>query len=139
MANNYSALLISLPALLLPSKSFAHSCSSGTTDDIEACRYRHVKTSEETLEKYITAASKRLTQKGKTRALATFYSGQKNWSLYRSQECDSVALFFQPGTIADLMKIDCLQKLTDVRMHEVWNNWLRYMDSTLPILPEPSH
>jgi len=117
--------------------SFAQSCTDGTTDDIEKCRSFQLKESEENLNKYIIAASKRLEKDNKQKSLEKFNYSQKLWYKYRDNECNAVELFFQPGTISYLMKIDCLHRLTDLHTHEVWSNWLRYLDSTPPILPEP--
>ncbi len=43
-----------------------------------------------------------------------------------------------PELIAAIKAIWCKTKLTKQRTHELWENFLTYMDSTPPVLPEPS-
>lgn len=52
--------------------------------------------------------------------------------------CDSVYTQWRDGTIRGVMGISCKTKLTKQRTHELWENFLTYMDSTPPVLPEPS-
>ncbi len=62
---------------------------------------------------------------------------QKDWQAYLSSHCDSVYTQWRDGTIRGVMTISCKTKLTKQRTHEVWANFLTYMDSTPPVLPEP--
>ncbi|MDE0552455.1 hypothetical protein OU793_24315, partial [Vibrio sp. VP6] len=57
---------------------------------------------------------------------------------YMSSHCDSVYTQWRDGTIRGVMAISCKTKLTKQRTHELWENFLTYMDSTPPVLPEPS-
>ncbi|TOB51174.1 lysozyme inhibitor LprI family protein, partial [Vibrio parahaemolyticus] len=63
---------------------------------------------------------------------------QQDWQAYMSSHCDSVYTQWRDGTIRGIMAISCKTKLTKQRTHELWENFLTYMDSTPPVLPEPS-
>ena len=63
---------------------------------------------------------------------------QKDWQAYMSSHCDSVYTQWREGTIRGVMAISCKTELTKQRTHEIWQNFLSYMDSTPPVLPEPS-
>ncbi|PSW16187.1 hypothetical protein C9J01_04075 [Photobacterium rosenbergii] len=62
---------------------------------------------------------------------------QKDWQAYMSSHCDSVYIQWREGTIRGVMAISCKTELTKQRTHEIWQNFLSYMDSTPPVLPEP--
>ena len=62
---------------------------------------------------------------------------QNNWEIYMSSHCDSVYTQWREGTIRGVMAISCKTKLAKQRTHEIWSNFLTYMDSTPPVLPEP--
>ncbi|MDP4534774.1 lysozyme inhibitor LprI family protein [Alkalimonas collagenimarina] len=63
---------------------------------------------------------------------------QKDWQVYMQSHCDSVYTKWREGTIRGVMAVACKTKLTKQRTHEVWSNFLTYMDSTPPVLSEPS-
>ncbi|MEZ9580569.1 MULTISPECIES: lysozyme inhibitor LprI family protein [unclassified Vibrio] len=62
---------------------------------------------------------------------------QNNWQAYMLSHCDSIYTQWRAGTIRDAMAISCETKLTKLRTHEIWANFLTYMESVPPILPEP--
>ncbi|GHE22233.1 lysozyme inhibitor LprI family protein [Halomonas urumqiensis] len=62
---------------------------------------------------------------------------QKDWQDYMSSHCDSVYTQWRDGTIRGVMTISCKTKLTKRRTHEIWSNFLTYMDGAPPVLPEP--
>ncbi len=62
---------------------------------------------------------------------------QESWQTYMTAHCDSVYTQWRDGSIRGLMALSCKTKLTKQRTHEVWENFLTYMDSTPPVLPEP--
>ncbi|MFL7035462.1 lysozyme inhibitor LprI family protein [Vibrio lentus] len=62
---------------------------------------------------------------------------QDSWQAYMTAHCDSVYTQWRDGSIRGLMALSCKTKLTKQRTHEVWENFLTYMDSTPPVLPEP--
>lgn len=59
------------------------------------------------------------------------------FNTYRERECDAVYADWAGGSIRYTMALSCKIDLTDRRTHRIWENWLTYMDSTPPILPEP--
>ena len=63
---------------------------------------------------------------------------QKDWQAYMMSHCDSVYTKWREGTIRGVMAISCKTQLTQQRTHEIWQNFLTYMDSTPPVLPEPN-
>lgn len=62
---------------------------------------------------------------------------QKAWSLYAKAHCESIYTKWRDGTIRGVMFLNCKTKLTKQRTHEIWANFLTFMDSTSPVLPEP--
>ncbi|PKG39136.1 lysozyme inhibitor LprI family protein [Psychromonas sp. Urea-02u-13] len=62
---------------------------------------------------------------------------QKAWLLYAEAHCSSIYTMWREGTIRGVMHLSCQTKATKMRTHEIWSNFLTYMDSTPPVLPEP--
>ncbi|MBY6127273.1 DUF1311 domain-containing protein [Qipengyuania aquimaris] len=56
---------------------------------------------------------------------------------YRDAECGAVYEDWKEGTIRGVMGLTCSISMTDSRTLTIWSNWLTYMDSTPPVLPEP--
>ncbi|TQO82301.1 lysozyme inhibitor LprI family protein, partial [Vibrio cholerae] len=63
---------------------------------------------------------------------------QKDWQSYMSSHCNSVYTQWRDGSIRSVLAISCKTQLTRQRTHEIWKNFLTYMDSTAPVLSEPS-
>ena len=55
----------------------------------------------------------------------------------RKSECRAVWENWSDGSIRTVMSITCSIRLTDKRTRTIWENWLTFMDSTPPVLPEP--
>ena len=64
-------------------------------------------------------------------------ASQKAWEKYEYSNCDAVYTSWTTGSIRGLMSINCSTRITKQRTHELWLNYLTYMDSTPPVLPEP--
>lgn len=62
---------------------------------------------------------------------------QNAWLLYANAHCDSIYTQWRGGTIRGVMSLSCKTKVTKQRTHEIWVNFLTYMDSTPAVLPEP--
>lgn len=62
---------------------------------------------------------------------------QKDWEAYYTSHCDSVYTKWRGGTIRVLVTISCRTKLTKQRTHELWENFLTYVDGPPPVLSEP--
>lgn len=62
---------------------------------------------------------------------------QQAWSVYAEAHCNSIYTMWREGTIRGIMHLSCKTNLTKQRTHDIWSNFLTYMDSTPPVLPEP--
>ncbi|WP_083835117.1 lysozyme inhibitor LprI family protein [Alishewanella jeotgali] len=60
-----------------------------------------------------------------------------NWQAYRLSHCNSVYMQWRDGSIRGVMAFSCKTQLTKQRSHDIWKNFLSYMDGTPAILPEP--
>ena len=112
---------------------------SGNTLEINACLGEKRDRSEKRLQNYVRAAIDRhIDQDGKSDSVALgIQASQTAFEAYRAIECAAVYERWKEGTIRGAMGSSCATELTDQRTRTVWENWLRYMDSTPPILPEP--
>lgn len=63
---------------------------------------------------------------------------QSAWKSYSKSQCDSVFTMFRDGSLRVVMTLSCRTKLTQQRTHELWSQYLTYMDNSTPILPEPT-
>ncbi|WP_447894104.1 lysozyme inhibitor LprI family protein [Vreelandella sp. GE22] len=63
---------------------------------------------------------------------------QKQWQAYANAHCGAVYTQWRDGTIRGVMGITCSTRLTKQRTHDIWQDFLTYMDSTPPVLPEPA-
>ena len=62
---------------------------------------------------------------------------QSAWQSYSKSQCDSVFTMWRDGAIRVMMTLSCRTKLTELRTHELWSQYLTFMDSSAPVLPEP--
>lgn len=69
--------------------------------------------------------------------VAKIKSAQTAWEAYQSAHCGSVYSAWREGTIRLVMSHICVIYTTRMRTHDIWREFLTYMDSTPPILPEP--
>ena len=112
----------------------------GNTIEIDACLSARLERAQRRLDDYQQAAIDRYsTGEGNEDAVRLgIEASQSAFGAYRAIECSSVYERWKEGTIRNAMNIQCLIRLTDERTHTIWRNWLRYMDSTPPIRPEPA-
>jgi uncharacterized protein YecT (DUF1311 family) len=112
---------------------------NGDTPEMNACMLEKVDRAEKRLQTYLQKAIERHTDdSGKFDAVALgIQASQTAFEAYREIECNSVLEDFKDGTIRGIMTLGCRLSLTNERTHTVWNNWLQYMDSTPPLLPDP--
>ena len=118
-------------------------CPGESTIEINDCQSATLATAEADLQRYLAAARKRLQSDaaddaGVAKALAQFDKVQSAWTAYRAAECDALYDYWSGGTIRTTIELTCEIDLTRARTHTVWSDWLTYMDSTPPVLPEPS-
>ena len=62
---------------------------------------------------------------------------QTKWVAYEDAHCSAVYQRWIGGTISGLMSGSCSLRLIKRRTHDIWEEYLTYMDSSKPILPEP--
>ena len=121
-------------------------CPDGTTLDTNRCFNDRLERANADLSRYVAAVRARLrgeakeAQSGDTSvadAAKGFEAAEKAWSSYRDAACGAVYSYWSGGTLRDVEDLDCQIRLTRLHTHTIWLQWLTYMDSTPPILPEP--
>lgn len=90
---------------------------------------------EEKMRRYLAAAMERYADSPEV--ARGIEAAQTSFLAYRKQECDAVYEDWKDGTIRTAMTLGCRRNLTDQRTLALWRNWLTYMDSSPPDLPEP--
>lgn len=106
-----------------------------TTLDTNECFANLYETADKRRTEYFAAAVKREVENGDL--LKQMRASEAAFEVYRDSECGAVWEAWKEGTIRTVMSLDCSIELTDRRTHDIWRNWLTYMDSTPPVLPEP--
>ena len=112
---------------------------NGSTPEMNACMAEKLDRAGKRLQTYIeTAIEMNTDENGKTNSVVLgIRASQSAFEAYRKIECDTVYEDFKEGTIRGIMTLGCQLSLTNERTRTVWTNWLHYMDSTPPKLPEP--
>ncbi|MEZ9890916.1 lysozyme inhibitor LprI family protein [Vibrio lentus] len=105
------------------------------TIEINHCASIELETVQVELEQYLEASFEHNAYDAEL--VSSIKVAQESWQTYQSAHCDSVYTQWRDGSIRGLMALSCKTKLTKQRTHEVWENFLTYMDSTPPVLPEP--
>jgi len=118
-------------------------CSGATTPAVEQCLAERLTRAEADLARYVAAAERRLRDEtgedpAAERARRGFAAAERAWAAYRDAECAAVFERWSGGTIRGSQELTCRIRLTLRHTHTVWAEWLTYMDSTPPILPEPA-
>ncbi len=63
---------------------------------------------------------------------------QEAWVKYAEETCAGVYDAYSGGAIRTVMHLGCMIEMTQERTHRIWQDHLTYMDSTPPVLPEPT-
>ncbi|MEZ9300640.1 lysozyme inhibitor LprI family protein [Vibrio splendidus] len=105
------------------------------TIEINQCAAIELESAQAELDKYLNASFEHNAYDEEL--VSSIKVAQESWQAYISAHCDSVYTQWRDGSIRGLMALSCKTKLTKQRTHEVWENFLTYMDSTPPVLPEP--
>ena len=132
-------LIAATMAILLQGETVQPNCD-GNTSEVNACLSARLDRSQRRLDDYQQAAIDRYSSGGENEDAIRLgiEASQAAFEAYRAIECSTVYERWKEGTIRDGMNLACLTRLTDERTHAIWRHWLRYMDSTPPILPEPT-
>ncbi|HEY0629068.1 MAG TPA: lysozyme inhibitor LprI family protein [Sphingomicrobium sp.] len=134
------ALAISLFAAGADPAAASNDCPGNTTIELNDCAAKQLEAAEARLQKYQQAAIDRYSSDDESDGAAVILgikASSEAFAAYRSIECATVYEDYKEGTIRNLMSLGCKIQLTHQRTHTIWENWLQYMDSTPPILPEP--
>ncbi|WP_224055051.1 lysozyme inhibitor LprI family protein [Celerinatantimonas diazotrophica] len=116
-------------------KDCSHSRDVKTTIDMNECLSHNLSIARAEMNQYLQASLDR--NAADPELIKSIKIAQKNWETYRSSNCDSVYTAWREGTIRNAMALICGIRLTKQRTHELWEDFLTYMDSTPPVLPEP--
>lgn len=119
-----------------------------TTLDIVECMTKQVEQAQAIQDKYVAAAKRRLEsyaaeategseKRWATEAVQLFEESQKEWVIFRDKQCGAIYTHWAGGTIRSIMERECRLRLIRRRTHDIWTDYLRYLDSTPPLLPEP--
>ncbi|PMN26284.1 hypothetical protein BCT41_18760 [Vibrio splendidus] len=128
-------LLTCLPLLASASDDVIDCENAMNTLEINHCAAIELETAQAELDKYLAASFEHNDYDAEL--VASINKAQESWQAYMSAHCSSVYTQWRDGSIRGLMALSCKTTLTKQRTHEVWANFLTYMDSTPPVLPEP--
>jgi uncharacterized protein YecT (DUF1311 family) len=107
-----------------------------TTIEVNLCARREADRADENLEKYLVKAREQYASE--VRVVEALESSQELWLTYRKAHCDAINERWSGGTIRNTMYHGCMLKLTKLRTHLIWEDYLTSMDSTPALLPEPT-
>jgi len=106
-----------------------------STLEINACASIELDLAQREMEHYLQASLEH--NADDPELVEAIQVAQKDWQAYYTSHCSSVYTQWREGTIRGVLTISCRTTLTKQRTHELWKNFLTYMDSTPPVLPEP--
>ncbi|MCY9863092.1 DUF1311 domain-containing protein [Vibrio coralliirubri] len=132
-----------ISALIAVCFSFSALADEGVVDcenamntiEINQCAAIELESAQAELDKYLAASFEHNAYDAEL--VASIKKAQESWQAYMTAHCDSVYTQWRDGSIRGIMALSCKTTLTKQRTHEVWANFLTYMDSTPPVLPEP--
>ncbi|UOE91248.1 DUF1311 domain-containing protein [Vibrio splendidus] len=128
-------LLTCLPLLASASDDVIDCENAMNTIEINHCAAIELESAQAELDKYLTTTFENNVFDGGV--VGSIKKAEEGWGAYMSAHCNSVYTQWRDGSIRGLMALSCKTTLTKQRTHEVWANFLTYMDSTPPVLPEP--
>ncbi|MEZ8626195.1 lysozyme inhibitor LprI family protein [Vibrio splendidus] len=128
-------LLTCLPLLASASDDVIDCENAMNTIEINQCAAIELESAQAELDKYLAASFEHNAYDAEL--VASIKKAQESWQAYMSAHCSSVYTQWRDGSIRGVMALSCKTTLTKQRTHEVWANFLTYMDSTPPVLPEP--
>ncbi|MCB0336212.1 MAG: DUF1311 domain-containing protein [Bdellovibrionales bacterium] len=130
-------LLLLLSVFLFSLNAEEIDCSKAiSTPEINACAAKELAAKEKVLEDYLEKAYE--LKKPEQKVVQSLKESQTTWLRYRKSYCSGVYELWSGGTIRGAMYNGCMIRLTKERTHIIWSDYLTYMDSTPPALPEPS-
>ncbi len=134
--NKYLIAALAMLASPILSASAVIDCEAArTTIEINQCAAMELASAQAELTKYLQASYAH--HEDDPQLVAAIQASQKDWQAYLTSHCDAVYTQWRDGTIRGVMSLSCKTQLTRQRTHEIWTNFLTYMDSSPPVLPEP--
>lgn len=125
---------------------FAINCSGmpqETTIDIDECQAKKISQLDWVLNKYQSTTVERISSENKDNAahkksLEAAYSEETQaWSALVNAASKSVEVDYEGGTISTSLSNERRIHLLELQIHDMWQTWLTYMDSSPALLPEP--
>jgi hypothetical protein len=111
-------------------------CFGDTTPALEACLGRKLAAAKALESRYRIAAVTRVGVRqfgpgGGSRTVRPLQErllgGEKAFEIYRAAQCEAVYDFWADGTIWGSKELDCEIRLTQLRTHEIWTEWLTFI------------
>lgn len=140
-------MLALIAAILLtqPVDTSVDCAQAVTTPQVSACAAQRLKAETERMETYLSAARRQAATRDEASAGTWAASSQRvyldnaqsAWTAYAEIVCNGVYDNWSGGTVRTAMALECRIQMTRERTHVIWRNFLTYVDSTPPILPEP--
>ena len=116
-----------------------------TTVDVSACLARELEREADRMDGYFAAVIARADELGDRivgadgpEVIEALQLSQSAWLAYRDAECSARYAWWSDGTIRGPKTLQCRIDLTRERTRHLWAAYLTFLDSTPPILPEPS-
>ena len=103
--------------------------------DMEYCAAQKRESASKTMRQYLIASYIQYNHDPNT--VKAIKASQQAWEVYENSNCQAVYNLWNTGSFRGLMSINCSTRMAKQRTHELWLNYLTFMDSTPPVLPEP--
>lgn len=133
---------VPLPSSVLKdnAETFEIACPNNprqTTIDMNDCMGTKRDAVKSVEAKYVSASRQRILATQDKQTLNAFEAENKAWDILIDAASHATGVEWQGGTIRGVKAAEREITLIELRIHNQWQNWLRYEDSTPPILPEP--
>ncbi|MEZ3498613.1 lysozyme inhibitor LprI family protein [Pantoea sp. KPR_PJ] len=122
------------------SETFEIACPGNpqqTTIDMNNCMGTKLDAVKSVEAKYVNAARQFISEAQDSETLKAFEAENQAWDALIDKASQATGVKWREGTIRGVLAADRRLVLTEMRIHNQWQNWLRYEDSTPPVLPEP--
>ena len=138
--NSYADAPLPSSVLKGTTETFEISCPKTpqqTTIDINNCMAAKLDSVKSVETKYIDAARNRILSTQEQQTLDAFDAENKAWDTLIDAASHATDVKWGAGTIRGEEATSREIALIELRIHNQWENWLRYEDSSPPVLPEP--
>ena len=129
-------------------ETFAIDCAGNpqqTTLDMNDCYAEKIDKLNWVKQTYLVAARKRIEQTATgpnpdpdaAAVLKAFDEETQAWDAFEEKATFATYTDYQGGTLRGVMSLSRKMELIELRVKDIWSNWLQYQDSTPAVLPEP--